>query len=488
MRTTRSAGHLAGILLLSLLLLGGITEVMHRAGPSQADGPPRQRVSEGERLAALVGRAEAWYLRRGYDLAPPPAAPSPFWPAAGPLTLSGTLGLTRSVYLPLVLGGGAPRYEMRGIWIHRYDWTRYGEPADPARIDAMVANVAGAGFNAIFFQVRAHGDAYYTPGLEPWAARLTGSNGATLGQDPGWDPLARMIEQAHQAGLEVHAYLNVYPAWLGETPPPRPVVPEHLFNWLTYDRGYGFDWRQWDRNGQPMLLNPSYLWASPGLDDLRDHVVAVAVDLVTRYPVDGLHLDLVRYPNTQYSYDPFSLAGYAPLSTTLSYDQWQRDRVTDLVRRIYSRTTTLRPDLRVSAAVWPVYQDRWGWGVSEGYGDFYQDAQGWLEAGLLDATVPMLYPVDTDDPGPAWTLEGFRTLLADHLAHSGGRHVYAGISGDYADFDEIVRRIEAARSLGAAGHLLFSYTALDSRGYWDDLAAGPYAQPAAVPPMPWRGP
>ncbi|HHJ06426.1 MAG TPA: hypothetical protein ENK24_02890, partial [Anaerolineae bacterium] len=100
--------------------------------------------------------------------------------------------------------------ERRAVWVTRYDWTTLGQTPVAGDIDRIVANIAAAGFNAIFFQVRGYGDAYYAPGLEPWASRLTGTAWQTLGQDPGWDPLARLIEQAHAAGIEAHAYINVY--------------------------------------------------------------------------------------------------------------------------------------------------------------------------------------------------------------------------------------------------------------------------------------
>ena len=112
---------------------------------------------------------------------------------------------------------------------------------EPEKIDEMVANVAGAGFNAIFFQVRGIGDAYYTPGLEPWAARLSsGTVTESLGVDPGWDPLARLLDVAHTAGVEVHAYVNVYPAWMpvytstySSLAPPA-TIPPQMFDRFTY--------------------------------------------------------------------------------------------------------------------------------------------------------------------------------------------------------------------------------------------------------------
>ena len=65
--------------------------------------------------------------------------------------------------------------EVRGIWVTRFDWTRLNQPADPARIDAIVNNIAAAGFNVVFFQVRGTADTYYASGIEPWAQR--GSRG-----------------------------------------------------------------------------------------------------------------------------------------------------------------------------------------------------------------------------------------------------------------------------------------------------------------------
>ena len=110
-----------------------------------------------------------------------------------------------------------PTRELRAVWVSRYDWTSYGVSAAAGDIQNVVNQATSAGFNAIFFQVRAAGDAFYTPGLEPWSPRLTGTLGPTLGVNPGWDPLAEIVSRAHAAGLQVHAWLNVYPAW--QAPP-----------------------------------------------------------------------------------------------------------------------------------------------------------------------------------------------------------------------------------------------------------------------------
>ena len=386
---------------------------------------------------------------------------------------------TRTVTIPLI--------ERRAIWITRYDWTDHNRPAEPERIDRMVENIARAGFNTILFQVRTAGEAYYTPGLEPWAARLTGSTWQTLGKDPGWDPLARLLEKAHAAGLEVHAYLNAYTAWLPPASPeegklyPPATTPPHMFDRLTYNPGHaehpgehglGWTWRQYSDGDTPMKLQwGRYLWASPGVDEVQNHIVAVVKDVVTRYAVDGVHLDQVRYAGKAYSFDPPSVAA-AGLDKTAERDQWQRDRVTALVRRVYIQTKAIRPDALVSAAVWPYYVDKWQAGLSEGLNDYYQDSKGWLAAGIIDAIMPMLYDGRADE------FELWQTLMTDFLADSAGRQVIPGIGGAYDDFAQIARRIETARAAGAPGHAIFSYESLNRRGYWDALAAGPYAVPA----------
>jgi len=450
-------------------------------------GPPQTAISRSaaahfDARAGQIGRSEAWFELYGPAYPPVPGTsdlPQLLMPA---LAVSDTL--THTVALPLVLRAeAAPMVERRAIWVTRYDWTTLGAAPAPETIDTIVSNVASAGFNTIFFQVRGAGDAYYTPGLEPWADRLTtGPVSETLGVDPGWDPLARMIAQAHAMDVEVHAYVNVYTAWLspansnyGQLWPPA-TVPPQMFDRFTYGPsypahpgvyGFTYDWRPHDESLDHMPLEwSSYLWASPGVDEVQAHIAAVVHDIVQRYEVDGVHLDLVRYAGPGYSYDPFSNAA-AGATKTQARDRWQRDRVTALVRRVRDETHALRPDALVSAAVWPDY--------TVGYGSYYQDSKGWLISGAVDAIAPMLYGGSADDHA-RW-----QVLMEDFAATPAAGDVYPGIGGYYEDFTAISARIEAARLAGTGGHVIFSYSGVDTRGYWDDLASGPYSMPAVLP-------
>lgn len=456
--------------------------------------PDLTALAQADARCAVPGEADfplapgdAWYIANGFDRHPPPPAepwPRPL-PAPSPAAVAPAGDF--SIYLPLVARRAAP--EFRALWVTRFDWTRAdGTPARPSDLVTIAEQAAAAGFNVLLFQVRGTADAYYTPGHEPWASRLTGTVTQTLGTSPGFDPLAVLIEAAHARGLQVHAYLNVYPTWLCKVgAPPDGTDPMHPF-W-SFSRTNGISWSAWrvhDPNGNPMLLTncEGYLWATPAWEGMRAHFLDVVTDLITRYDLDGIHLDLVRYPGPNYSYDPFT-PDFSDLATRA---EWQREQVNLLVRETYQAVKARRPDLWVTAAVWGVYQDQWGWtGFNQGYSDYYQDSKRWLREGWVDAIMPMLYPASPSSECPdstVWTLERFRTLVADFVADTGGRYVFPGIHGGYACFDDTISRIGASRELGARGQAIFSHGTVNSRGYWDELATQVYPSPAPVPPLP----
>jgi uncharacterized lipoprotein YddW (UPF0748 family) len=387
-----------------------------------------------------------------------------------------------TTYLPLINRNYLIVEEFRGLWITRFDWTRFGYTVTTSDLDTIVDHAASAHFNALLFQVRGTADAYYSATLEPWAARLTGSTTKTLGTDPGFDPLAYTVTRAHQSGLQIHAYINIFPTWLCSFgAPPENSTPQHLFWTLSHSATWS-NWRVYSNPQTPQNIATcsDYLWATPALSLTRNHIVAVATDIVQRYDVDGLHLDLIRYPGSTYSFDPYTMQAFSDalqISPTLTITDWrpnfQRAQIDAIVEQIYSATTALNPDLLVSAAVWPNY--------TSGYNSYYQDSKGWLANGIIDANMPMLYSSDILNDLPAWTsrAQGF---IDD--AHS--RYVFPGISTNYTDVNQILNRIDAARSLGAKGVALFSYGALNTYDYWDDLANGPFAITAAVPQPNWK--
>lgn len=352
-----------------------------------------------------------------------------------------------------------PTVELRGLWVTRWG---YKTEADVRR---TVNAAADANFNAVFLQVRGTFDALYDSTLEPDSALLSG----TLGQDPGWDPLAVAIDAAHARGLQLHAYVNVFPLWRGTTPPP-PTEPPHA--WSAHP-----DWVLADKDGVPMALNDGYVFADPAVPQVRERIAAVAADIARRYAVDGIHLDYVRYPSRAVRRAPADMPG---LSEDPEYRSGlQRGWVNETVGGVSAAV-----DVPVSAAVWGIHTNDFGWkGVSEGANGFSQDSAAFLAQGLLDANIPMIYWPVTDTPGERLD---FRTLAAWHVAHRAGRHVYTGITAepDKMTPAQVLAAIRASREVGADGFVLFESTL--SEPLYGALVADLMAQPAMPPVMHWR--
>ena len=453
------------------------------------DAEPLQILAQNNRGTARGGLPNKVYLPIQFkEPATPTPAPTPIPP-------------------PTVVGTD-PTREMRGLWVSRFDWTDGINPADPKKIDEIVKNAATAGFNAIFFQVRGTADAYYKPGLEPWAQRISGQE---LGDPPPfeWDPLSYFIQKAHQNGLQLHAYVNIYPVWDCGTVPKVNSSPKHLYYMLKEYHGIAkftgtniefLDGLQWGDSRTTQCLG-GYQRGTPGSIYLDTHILAVVHHLMFNYSLDGVHLDHIRYGNETASSDPVSVCRYNGLEEnclkppafqmTNEYRDWQRQQVNGTVSKFYEKVIGSRPNWWLTAAVWPIYTNKWQneWGPSsEGYNDYFQDSKGWLKGGYIDAIMPMIYASggDCGENDKFWTRDKWETLVRDFQADSSGRFVFPGIGAKYCNFEEIAWRINKGREIGVAGHAIFSYSYLNSKQYFDDLQSGPYAKRATIPDIGWH--
>src|SRR5262245_13032591 len=217
------------------------------------------------------------------------------------------------------------------------------------------------------------------------------------------------------------------------------------------------------------LENVEGLYASPLLPDSAAHVQAVVSDVATRYAVDGIHLDYLRYPNEQFDYSRFAIAQFRAeirphvdaatrreldareAVDLFAYpdrfpDDWRvfrRTRLSSLMVQLRSTVRTARPSALVTVAVAPEAQDA--------FDHRLQDWRGWVQGGFVDAICPMAY---TTDAGRfAQQIEDARRIAAE-------RPVWAGIGSYRLTPEQTIDNILAARRLGAAGFVLFSYDSL----------------------------
>lgn len=347
-------------------------------------------------------------------------------------------GLMTLLTALLSLAPAAADDAMRAVWVTRWDF----RTAEDVR--RIIADCASIDATDVIWQARGQADAFYRSELEPWGRELFRDlpPGAT---DPGFDPLTVAVSEAHARGMKLHAWVNVMPLWKGETPP---ADPAHLFNARPA-------WRLHDAAGKPQALNDHYVIVNPVLTEVQDHLIAVFGDIVSRYQVDGLHLDYVRFvsekmdPATLYPGDPASLEAFksatghgAPKSADeiAAFQDWKRSRITDLVQRIRREAVDRRPGCVLTAAVWRR--------PDLGLNQYLQDGPAWLSAGLLDRAFPMIY---TAKP------EQFSSDLAAWIDAAAGRPVTPGLGVYLHTPGQTADQVEAGRGMGADGYALFSY-------------------------------
>ena len=255
-----------------------------------------------------------------------------------------------------------PVGEWRAVWVSYLEWAAMDfstEDAFRAGVVQLLDNCTGLGLNTVLAQVRPFGDALYRSSLFPWSHLCTG----VQGQDPGFDPLDVLLQEAHARGISVEAWVNPYRLRSSAAMPPN-LADSNLANthpeWVcTVDEG--------------LYLNP----AEPAA---ADYVVQGVAELVQNYAVDGIHFDDYFYPTTDESIDAaqFAASGAGNLAA------WRRENVTALVRAVHDTVKAADPTLR--------------FGISpQGNPDNdenqqYSDVTGWLASGGGDAVVDYLCP------------------------------------------------------------------------------------------------
>jgi len=363
--------------------------------------------------------------------------------------------------------------EMRGVWlttVFNINWpSRQGLSASAQQaelIDLLDVAVA-SGLNTVFFQIRPECDAFYPSELEPWSRYLSG----TQGEDPGWDPLAFAINEAHQRGLELHGWMNPYRAKgsSGSTA----VAPHPAITLSEYAYPYG-----------------STVWMDPGASEVQDHTLAVIEDVLARYDVDGLHFDDYFYPYPDGPFpDDATYAAYTAGGGTLARDDWRRDNVNQLVRRIGEMVAAMRPDVRFGISPFGIYRPGMPAGINglDQYAAIYADPPLWLAEGWVDYLAPQLYWPSTQTAQAYQPLVEWWGALATegHLIVPGNYLSKLGTEAAWS-LDELRTQVDLTRATGGTGgNIYFQIEPFESNtlGVRDAFASEYYAQPALTPPL-----
>jgi uncharacterized lipoprotein YddW (UPF0748 family) len=373
-----------------------------------------------------------------------------------------------AVFLILIISPAYAQDEVRALWVVRTTLN------SPAAISTMVAAAKNGGFNTLLVQVRGRGDAYFQQGLEP--------RPAALAAQPAFDPLAATIAKAHAAGLQVHAWINVnLIASASELPAAREHVIYRHPEWLMVPRALAAELSTVDsrspayigrlaRYARSQSAEVEGLYLSPVASESVAYTTAVVRDIARRYDIDGVHLDYIRYPTSDFDYSRDTLAafrrsvvpdlgaaevrrfdaemvGREPLIYTQAFpERWRGFRAARLTALLTSLRTTVKavkPAALVSVAVVP--------DPREAATHRLQDWRAWIDAGLVDVICPMAY---TTDPSV------FAAQIAATKQIAGAHPIWAGIGAYRLSSEQIVENAQTARRLGVGGIILFSYDSL----------------------------
>jgi uncharacterized lipoprotein YddW (UPF0748 family) len=373
--------------------------------------------------------------------------------------------------------------EFRGLWIAtvaNIDWpSKPGLSSEKQKeeLTGILDKAVELRFNAVIFQVRPMADALYESKLEPWSEYLSG----TLGKAPGYDPLKFAVAEAHKRGLELHAWFNPYRA---RHPSAKSEAPkDHI------------------TERRPDLAKPygTHYWMNPTHPDVQEHSLAVILDVVKRYDIDGIHIDDYFYPYKEKDKDGRVIAfpdddtweAYQNAGGKLARDDWRRDAVNTFVKRMYRETKRVKPWVKVGISPFGIWRPGRPDGIAglDQFAELYADAKLWLNEGWVDYFSPQLYwPI-------AQEKQSFPKLLEWWAGeNTKKRHLWPGlftnrVTGAAKGWaaEEIVNQIALTRKQkGVSGAVHFSAKALLKKpAVITDELAKVYAESALVPECLW---
>ncbi len=267
---------------------------------------------------------------------------------------------------PPVVDPNAPIYpkkEMRAVWIASVfglDWPQsvFNEAAQKKQYTDYLDKFKAMNINAIYFQVKGMGDAFYNSPYEPWSSSITG----VRGRNPGYDVLKFMIDEAHARDIEFHAWMNPYRISTRTAGGSFAALPS------TIDPTWVTDF-------------PTIRIYNPALPEVRQRLVDIVKDMITKYDVDGIHFDDYFYPEGQTIADQADYQKYGAGISTIQ--NFRRDNVDKAIKGVHDAIVATKPSVVFSVSPAPE--------ISKNFNSLYADVVKWNREGWIDVVIPQLY-------------------------------------------------------------------------------------------------
>lgn len=357
--------------------------------------------------------------------------------------------------------------EGRGVWVRPEETT-------PAQIEATLDRISASGFNMVFLETVWQGYTIFPSevaadyGIAPQRPNMV-----------GFDPLEIWIQEAHERNMELHPWVHTF--FVGSEPAnggPGPVLSEYP-QWAAVER------EDVGKEGpQPASQEVGYYFADPAMPEPREYIKSVFEEILTKYDVDGLHLDYIRYPvslpwdTASFSYSDYSRAafeadhGIDPYLLTPqdalweTWNLWREEQVTSFVAEVREMQRSVAPDLHVSAAVFP--------DPSDGLAKKFQNWAAWVEKGYVDILTGMSFGTSAESVAAETAL--MREAVGDNnLLYTA---TYGPFRGSTPDI--LLEQTQAVRDANSDGAALFAYNQI-SDAQADALREGVFRTPASTP-------
>lgn len=354
-------------------------------------------------------------------------------------------------------------FEFQGSWEEvRSLWALPWDISSPSKVAKLVETAINSHQNELLVEVRYRSDALFdtSRGAQHFHNPEPRSHVLDI---PEYDPLLDILQLAHAAGIQVHAWVIAFNA----TPLDQALLEQnYIYNnhpeWITYDA-----------NRRLMNTSSQYgYYIDPGIPEVQDYLLEIIGNLLTGYPdLDGIHLDYIRYPNENLGYHPVSLARYQEYCREhdeISFNEWRIMQVTGFVQRFQSLVKGINPAILTSAAV---FAD-----IADANVAYAQDWTKWLQKGYIDRVYPMAYSTK---------LKTFSKQLNQYMLLDKSEAIVVGIrawrddgasllSTNGYNLADVAERIEEIRAYGFAGIALFSYAGIKPENAWKLLTEMSY--------------
>ncbi len=355
-----------------------------------------------------------------------------------------------------------PKREFRGVWfttVWGNDWPSNpgtsNQSTQKAELLKYIDALEDLNISTICFQVRGMSDAMYQSstlpdGLQiPWSQYLSGTN--NRGVSPGWDPLAYVVQECHNRGIEVYAWINPFRWANGST------------EWTTtYDKTI--------KNKGWLMSNGTTTVLNPGIPEVRQHITYICKDIISRYGIEGIIFDDYFYPNggTPETSEAPDYTHWINSGTSLSFGDWRRQNVDLTIESIYNMIQETRPEVRLVAGPSPLAGASaskygltlWPNGYDNQYSTLYSDPLSWMDKRIVDMMATQIYWHRDHKLAPYNTITDWWYSLAKHfdLHNCVSMNVYdfettmsnqADLGKTTAHYDEHVANILASREYAA---------------------------------------